>query len=57
MASEHREYSVQELPLDKMNCVGKNLGQTFNANLGSSVTSGLLSTMIMCVLAVMVGGT
>ena len=30
MVSEHREYNVQNLPVDKMNCVGKNLGQTYS---------------------------
>ncbi|XP_039300538.1 leucine-rich repeat LGI family member 3-like [Nilaparvata lugens] len=25
MVHEHREYMVQKLPLDKMNCIGKNL--------------------------------
>ncbi|KAK6625529.1 hypothetical protein RUM43_005828 [Polyplax serrata] len=30
MVSEHREYNIQNLPVDKMNCVGKNLGQTYN---------------------------
>jgi hypothetical protein len=28
MKSEHREYKVQELPLERMHCVGKNLEQT-----------------------------
>ena len=28
MVSEHREYKVQELPVERMNCVGKNLEQT-----------------------------
>ncbi|PSN45765.1 hypothetical protein C0J52_08057 [Blattella germanica] len=28
MMNEHREYSVQNLPLEKMNCVGKNMEQT-----------------------------
>lgn len=56
MASEHREYSVQELPLDKMNCVGKNLGQIYPSS-GNPIVSGLLTTMFLCLFAVMVGGT
>lgn len=28
MTSEHREYNLQDLPLEKMNCVGKSQGQT-----------------------------
>jgi hypothetical protein len=28
MTSEHREYKLQELPLERMNCVGKNLERT-----------------------------
>ena len=28
MVSEHREYKVQELPEERMSCVGKNLEQT-----------------------------
>jgi hypothetical protein len=28
MVSEHRKYKVQELPVERMNCVGKNLVQT-----------------------------
>lgn len=57
MPSEHREYHVQDLPLDKMNCVGKNLGQIYN-NKGSekSCVSGLITTMIMCLVAVIIGG-
>ncbi|XP_049778361.1 slit homolog 2 protein isoform X2 [Schistocerca cancellata] len=28
MPHEHREYSIRNMPLDKMSCVGKNMGQT-----------------------------
>jgi hypothetical protein len=35
MVSEHREYKVQELPVERMNCVGKNLEQT-SPNAGSA---------------------
>jgi hypothetical protein len=28
LVSEHREYKVQELPIESMDCVGKNLGRT-----------------------------
>jgi hypothetical protein len=28
MTGEHREYKVQELPLERMNCVGKNMERT-----------------------------
>lgn len=27
MANEHREYFVQNMPLERMNCIGKNLGR------------------------------
>jgi hypothetical protein len=32
MKSEHREYKVQDLPLQQMNCVGKNLEQTSSSD-------------------------
>jgi hypothetical protein len=32
MTSEHREYKLQELPLERMNCVGKNLEQTSSSS-------------------------
>lgn len=38
MPHEHREYSLQNMPLEMMNCVGKNLGQT------SSKSSGAVTT-------------
>lgn len=37
MASEHREYSVQNIPLERMGCVGKNAGRISSAALGCKV--------------------
>lgn len=31
MVSEHREYSVQNIPLERMGCAGKNAGRTSSA--------------------------
>lgn len=31
MISEHREYFVQNMPLERMNCIGKNLGRTMSS--------------------------
>lgn len=28
MLNEHREYFVQNMPLERMNCIGKNLGRS-----------------------------
>jgi len=49
MASEHREYKVQELPVERMNCVGKNLEQT-SPNKGT-VPSGFCTVAVVTALA------
>lgn len=35
MLSEHREYFVQNMPLERMNCIGKNLGRSAMSSDGS----------------------
>ncbi|KAG7212334.1 hypothetical protein KM043_012656 [Ampulex compressa] len=37
MVSEHREYSVQNIPLERMGCVGKNAGRTSPVGAASQV--------------------
>ena len=49
MVSEHREYQVQELPVERMNCVGKNLEQT-SPNEGT-VPSGFCTVAVVTALA------
>lgn len=34
MVSEHREYFVQTMPIERMNCMGKNLGRSAMRNGG-----------------------
>lgn len=36
MPNEHREYFVQSMPLERMNCVGKNLGRAGLSDLNAS---------------------
>ena len=52
MVGEHREYKVQELPIDRMNCVGKNLEQT-SSNEGTA-PSGFLTVAVATALAALV---
>ncbi|CRL05923.1 CLUMA_CG019071, isoform A [Clunio marinus] len=39
MASEHREYFVQNMPLERMNCIGKNLGRSAMSSDGRKIVS------------------
>jgi hypothetical protein len=49
MASEHREYKLQELPLERMNCVGKNLERTSSSD--ASEPRGLCTVTVATALA------
>lgn len=41
MANEHREYFVQNMPLERMNCIGKNLGRAGLSGSGQIVIVNL----------------
>ncbi|KAL0272313.1 UNVERIFIED_CONTAM: hypothetical protein PYX00_005338 [Menopon gallinae] len=56
MASEHREYGIQNLPLDKMNCVGKNMGRTYNVACNNH-NNGFKSVLITCLTALLISCT
>lgn len=48
MLNEHREYFVQSMPLERMNCIGKNLGRSAMSSSGGIVTtSTTLITLIL----------
>lgn len=51
MANEHREYFVQSMPLERMNCVGKNLGHSSlsRSNGSEQLQSNMLS---LCTVAI-----
>lgn len=52
MEKEHREYSVQNLPLEKMDCVGKkpiSIGNSGSKMLGSMWQNALVSMAITIV--------
>lgn len=36
MLAEHREYFVQNMPLERMNCIGKNLGRSAMSSAGNT---------------------
>lgn len=38
MVAEHREYFVQNMPLERMKCIGKNLGRSAMSSAGNSKT-------------------
>lgn len=47
MLNEHREYFVQSMPLERMNCIGKNLGRSaMSTGGGIVVTSTTLIILI-----------
>lgn len=47
MITEHREYNVQNLPLEKMNCIGKNMERTSSeATRCSSISMVTLLTTV-----------
>lgn len=46
--SEHREYNLLALPLEKMHCVGKNLGQiSSSSRTGVSLLTAMLTGLIV----------
>lgn len=45
MVQEHREYNVQNLPLDKMNCIGKNMERTSIATVYGPMSVGVLASL------------
>uniref|UniRef100_A0A0K8T373 LRRCT domain-containing protein n=2 Tax=Lygus hesperus TaxID=30085 RepID=A0A0K8T373_LYGHE len=47
MEHEHREYPVQSMPLDRMNCVGKNMERTSASSAPSLIASALIPPLIM----------
>lgn len=52
MPNEHREYFVQNMPLERMNCIGKNLGRAGLSGMNGSngimhQSYNLLSTLIL----------
>ena len=50
MPKEHREYPVQSMPLERMNCVGKNMERT-----SSSFSTALVPlTTLVCLLPAVV---
>jgi hypothetical protein len=49
MTSEHREYKLQDLPLERMNCVGKNLERTSSSD--ASERRGLRTVTVATALA------
>ena len=51
MVSEHREYKVQELPVERMNCVGKNLEQTSPSE--GTAPSGFCTVVVATAIAVL----
>jgi hypothetical protein len=52
MASEHREYSVQNIPLERMGCVGKNAGRISSSATGCKMC--IDATPLLIVLAAVV---
>lgn len=53
MMSEHREYYVQNMPIERMNCMGKNLGRSAMRNGGNVMEWGMrvftiFGTMSIC---------
>ncbi|KAG5670514.1 hypothetical protein PVAND_000773 [Polypedilum vanderplanki] len=50
MVNEHREYFVQNMPLERMNCIGKSLGGALSSN---KATMGITFTMINLVIGTM----
>lgn len=48
MVNEHREYFVQSMPLERMNCIGKNLGRSaMSSNKADARTSVTFITIII----------
>lgn len=49
MANEHREYFVQSMPVERMNCIGKNLGiqSLSGANTSKRLQSNLSSCTVL----------
>lgn len=53
MATEHREYSVQNIPLERMGCVGKNAGRISSSATGcKKYVDTTLSFIVLAALAV-----
>lgn len=51
MANEHREYFVQSMPVERMNCVGKNLGHSSLS--GSNDGKRLQSSVSSCTVVIL----
>ena len=49
MLNEHREYFVQSMPLERMNCIGKNLGRSAMSSSGGIVATS--TTLIILILS------
>ncbi len=47
MANEHREYFVQNMPLERMNCIGKNLGRAGLSGSGQIVIVNIFLSVSM----------
>ncbi|CAA9993289.1 unnamed protein product [Nesidiocoris tenuis] len=47
MENEHREYPVQNMPMDRMNCVGKNMERTSASSAPTLIVSALLPPLLM----------
>jgi hypothetical protein len=54
MQSEHREYFVQNMPLERMNCIGKNLGRSAMSSGNSKVALGWKMSLIAIVSACLI---
>lgn len=47
MPNEHREYFVQNMPLERMNCIGKNLGRAGLSGSGQIVIINIFLSFSM----------
>lgn len=47
MPTEHREYSVQNIPLERMGCVGKNAGRISSSADASKVCTDVTLPLIV----------
>lgn len=51
MANEHREYFVQSMPVERMNCIGKNLG--ISSLSGANTSKRLQSNLSSCTVLIL----